>query len=142
MEHKVTVVAAVIERAGRILVCQRGPRDSHPLKWEFPGGKVRPGEHPREALRRELREELGVEADIGEELARTEWRYPGMEPIELVFYRARLRRGEPQNRVFAGIRWERLEDLAALDFLEADRDFVRRLASWQGSRWRSSTQLS
>lgn len=129
MQPAVLVVAAVIERDGRILVCQRAASDSHPLKWEFPGGKVRPGEHPREALRRELREELGIEAEIAEELARYEWRYVGKPPIELVFYRARLRAGEPQNRVFAEIRWERPERLHALDFLEADRDFIRRLVS-------------
>ncbi len=129
MPTELLVVAAVIEREGRILVCQRAENDSHPLKWEFPGGKVRPGEHPREALHRELLEELGVEAEIGEELARYRWQYPGKQPIELLFYRARLREGEPQNRVFAEIRWEEPRRLAALDFLEADKDFVRRLVS-------------
>ena len=59
------VVAAVIERDGQILIGQRKARGRHGLKWEFPGGKVEPGEEPRAALARELREELAIEAVIG-----------------------------------------------------------------------------
>jgi len=127
------VVAAIIERDGRILICRRSSRDSHPLKWEFPGGKVRPDEDPRAALRRELLEELGVDAEIGEEIARCQWRYQGAPPLLLIFYRARMTTGEPVNRVFAEIRWELPERLPDHDFLEADRELVRRLAAGRQS---------
>ncbi|MGB9605590.1 MAG: (deoxy)nucleoside triphosphate pyrophosphohydrolase [Bryobacteraceae bacterium] len=128
VKTSVTVVAAVIKQQGRILICQRSARDSHPLKWEFPGGKMRPGETPRQALARELDEELGIRAEIGEELARYRWQYPGAAPIELIFYSARVAEGEPVNRVFAQILWETPDRLAAHDFLDADREFVGELA--------------
>jgi 8-oxo-dGTP diphosphatase len=128
METPLTVVAAVIERDGRILICRRSSHDSHPLKWEFPGGKVRPGEDPASALRRELVEELGVHAEVGDEIARCEWRYAEGPPLLLIFYRARIVAGEPVNRVFAEIRWELPERLPDHDFLEADRELVRQLA--------------
>lgn len=129
MQAAISVVAAVIERDGRILICRRAARDSHPLKWEFPGGKVRTGETPQAALIRELYEELGVRAEICEELARYRWQYPGAGPIELIFYRAELLEGEPVNRVFAEILWELPERLPTHDFLEADRKFIRELAA-------------
>jgi 8-oxo-dGTP diphosphatase len=62
------VVAAVIERDGLVLICQRKRGGRHPLKWEFPGGKIESGEDPKTALERELREELGIAARIGEQL--------------------------------------------------------------------------
>jgi 8-oxo-dGTP diphosphatase len=63
------VVAAVIEKDGKLLVCQRTRHQTMPLKWEFPGGKIEEGEQPRDALRRELEEELGIHAQVGEEIA-------------------------------------------------------------------------
>ena len=75
------VVAAILEREGRILVCQRTAQQSHPLKWEFPGGKVEPGELPAQALERELEEELGITAARSEEITRYEFTYPGKNPI-------------------------------------------------------------
>ena len=72
-----TVVAAVIERDGRILICQRRRGQAHELKWEFPGGKLEPGESPEVALRRELREELAIDAAPETEITRYEYAYPG-----------------------------------------------------------------
>lgn len=125
MSQPEVVVAAVIEREGRLLICRRGPHGAHPLKWEFPGGKVEAGESPQDALRRELAEELGVTAEIGEELARYAYQYPGREPIVLAFYRVRSIQGEPQLGSFAEIRWERPEALAHYDLLEADRELLK-----------------
>jgi len=122
------VVAALIERDGKILVCQRRAGDRFEFKWEFPGGKVEPEEEPRAALRRELREELSIEAKIGEEIARYEYEYPGKKPILLIFYRVDSYDGEPLNQVFASMQWTVARDLPALDFLDGDIDFVRRLA--------------
>jgi 8-oxo-dGTP diphosphatase len=123
-----TVVAAIIERDRRILICQRRPDHAHPMKWEFPGGKVEPGELPADALRRELDEELAIDAVIGPELTRYEYAYPGKQPILLIFYRVSDFAGEPRNRVFQQIRWEAPTNLRDYDFLEGDVDFVRRLS--------------
>jgi 8-oxo-dGTP diphosphatase len=123
------VVAAIIERDGRILIGRRKPDQSHPLQWEFPGGKVEPGETPEEALARELAEELAVLKVQGREMARQEFTYPGKDPIELIFYRVESFTGEPKNRVFHEMRWERRSALGALDFVEGDREFLRRFAA-------------
>lgn len=124
------VVAAVIVREGRILACQRSRRDSFALKWEFPGGKVRKGETPDAALERELREELGVAARIGEELFQTRHKYPQMrEEIELRFFPAELEGATIVNRVFENIEWIEPAALPAKDFLEADRELISKLAS-------------
>jgi len=125
---KRTVVAALIWRQGELLICQRRKEDAFPGKWEFPGGKIEPGEAPRAALRRELLEELGIEADVGEEVWRTEHQYPGYSPVELIFCRVDEYRGEPENRAFQQIRWVQPRDLSQYNFLEADRPLIRKLA--------------
>jgi 8-oxo-dGTP diphosphatase len=121
-----TVVAALIEREGRLLIAQRRPDGQHPLKWEFPGGKVEPEETPEAALARELEEELTIRARIGREITRYEYQYPGRPPILLIFYRAADFEGEPCNLVFEQIRWESPQRLGEYDFLEGDADFIRR----------------
>ncbi len=122
------VVAAVIERDGRVLICQRkGGR--HALKWEFPGGKVERGEEARDALVRELREELAVEAHAGEELHRSEFRYGNGPLLRLRFFRVADFSGEPVNLQFEKIEWVERTKLAGYDFLEGDVEFVKRLAA-------------
>jgi 8-oxo-dGTP diphosphatase len=123
------VVAAIIERDGKVLACQRHENGAHPLKWEFPGGKVEPGETPVQALQRELEEELEIEAQIGPEITRYEYAYAGKAPILLIFYQVTQFRYEPQNRVFHAMRWETKSHLPDYDFLEGDVNFVRRLAT-------------
>ncbi len=122
-----TVVAAVIERGGRILIGQRKNAGQHPLKWEFPGGKVEPGETPEAATVRELDEELAIRARVDRELMRYQYEYPGRPPILLIFYRVVDFEGEPENRDFEQIRWELPERLASYDFLEGDAEFIRSL---------------
>jgi mutator protein MutT len=96
-----TVVAAIIVRNSRLLICQRRGDKTFPLKWEFPGGKVEVGESLTEALRREILEELGVAIEIGREVYRTEYSYAELSaPIELVFYFARIA-GEKNSREFS-----------------------------------------
>ncbi len=128
----VLVVAGVIERDGRILIAQRRRGARHELKWEFPGGKVEPGEEPRAALARELREELAIDAAIGEEMAREQVVYPERTPIDLIFYRVTEFHGEPHNLDFEQIVWAARPDLASFDFLEGDLPFVKNLASGAG----------
>lgn len=120
-----TVVAAIIAREESVLICQRRADQQHAGKWEFPGGKVEPGEEPAAALHRELREELAIEASIGAEVARYEYTYRGRNPIELVFYNVREFRGEPTNLIFAQILWEKIENLPSYDFLEGDVELLR-----------------
>ena len=120
----VQVVAAIFQKDGKILVGQRTPDQSHPLKWEFPGGKVEPGESLEEALARELEEELGVLGAEGELITRYPFAYPGKAPIELIFFRVRDFSGEPQNLIFHDLRWHPRFELAALDFVEGDREFI------------------
>jgi 8-oxo-dGTP diphosphatase len=124
----VEVVAAVIERDGNILIGQRKPRGRHGLKWEFPGGKVEPGENLRTALVRELREELGIEAQIGEEIERYDFSYAAGQLTRLVFFRVTEFSGDPENLDFEQIAWAHPKQLPGYDFLEGDVDFVRRLA--------------
>jgi 8-oxo-dGTP diphosphatase len=123
-----TVVAGVVERDGCVLICQR-KSGRHALKWEFPGGKVEPGEKLQDALARELREELSIEAQIGEEMARYDVRYGDGPAIRLLFYRVTEFTGAPVNHDFECIVWERREKLPEYDFLEGDLEFVRRLAT-------------
>jgi 8-oxo-dGTP diphosphatase len=128
---ELTVVAALILRGSKILVCQRRRDDTHSLQWEFPGGKVEPGEIPQEALARELREELGVEAAIGRELFRTRHGYREVQQeLELIFFQAIINpSAELQNLVFEGFEWAEPSALPDYNFLQADEEFVALLAS-------------
>lgn len=122
----VRVVAAVIRRDGHVFLCQRRASDRHPLKWEFPGGKIEPGESVEDCLRRELREELGVEADAGARLWSTQHDY-GDLCVDLVFVAVDHIDREPSNLCFADIRWVPLESLATYDLLDADVEMAARL---------------
>jgi 8-oxo-dGTP diphosphatase len=124
------VVAALIESEGRVLVCQRRRGDRFALLWEFPGGKVEPGEELSAALARELNEELGVEAPVGPEVYRTSFQYREMQnSTEIVFFAAAARPEQVQNLAFEQIEWRAPQTLAELEFLPADRDLVGLLAS-------------
>ena len=125
----IQVVAAIIEREGRILIGQRQPEQSHPLLWEFPGGKVEPGESPEQALTRELDEELAIRGARGEEILRYDYEYPGKPAITLIFFRVTAYEGDPQNLIYREMRWEARARLAAFDFVAGDRRFL----DWFGS---------
>ena len=122
------VSAGIIYRNGKVLVGQRRGVDRHPFKWEFPGGKVEPGETPQQALVRELREELQIEATVGTELARYEHEYPGGSRVHLLFFSIPKFVGEPTGQIFEQIQWIELVALPQLDFLDGDLDFIKRLA--------------
>ncbi|HXZ39640.1 MAG TPA: (deoxy)nucleoside triphosphate pyrophosphohydrolase [Terriglobales bacterium] len=122
------VVAALIMKDRKVLVCQRTRHQTMPLKWEFPGGKIEEGEQPRDALHRELDEELGIDAKIGEEVARIHHEYKGGSSVELRFYVVQQYKGEIENRIFRDVRWSSRSELLSFDFLEADLSLVRDLA--------------
>ena len=123
------VVAALIVEDGKLLVCQRTRHQTMPLKWEFPGGKIEEGEQPRDALRRELDEELGIQATIGDELARIQHEYPNGGMVELRFYVVRQYQGKLENLIFRDMQWSEPKDLPKFDFLEADLALVKDLAA-------------
>jgi 8-oxo-dGTP diphosphatase len=122
------VVAGLILQEGKLLVCQRTRHQTMPLKWEFPGGKIEEGEQPRDALRRELEEELGILATVGDEVARIQHEYPNGGMVELRFYIVRDYRGELENRIFRDMQWVAPQELPAFDFLEADLTLVKDLS--------------
>jgi 8-oxo-dGTP diphosphatase len=123
-----TVVAGLIQHANTLLICQRRRGAAFELKWEFPGGKVEPGETPAEGLRRELREELGIDAEIGAERYRTRHHYAGKYIVELIFYDVLTFRGTPQNHAFEQIRWVDSVSLPTFDFLEGDAELIQWLS--------------
>ena len=114
------VVAAVIRDGDRILACRRGPGKDAAGRWEFPGGKVEPGETPEAALARELGEELGVDARIGRLVDRTVT-VAGGRAIDLACYAATLTGGRPAGSTdHDELRWVRPEELRTLDWADAD----------------------
>ena len=121
------VTAGILVEQGRILICQRRAGARFGLKWEFPGGKVETGESPETCLRRELSEELCVEAEVGPEIYRTQHRYADGLAVRLLFFRVLRYTGTLTNRVFERIEWAHVTDLSHFDFLEADRGLVERM---------------
>lgn len=123
----ILVTAGILLRGQDVLICQRHHSDPYGLQWEFPGGKVQDGEGLDSSLRRELEEELGIDAKVGEEVYRLRHRYPDRY-VEVIFFRVRSFQGEPSNRVFEAIEWAPRGNLTQYNFLQADRDLVKRLA--------------
>ena len=123
----ILVVAAIIRRDETILLTRRPPDAHLPNLWEFPGGKVEPGESLIEALRRELLEELGVHAEVRDEYYATIHHYPG-KTIDLHFFNCTIIDGEPRAIEVAEFRWVKSADLRAYEFPKADLELVERLA--------------
>ncbi len=122
----IEVVAAVIERGGRILIARR-PRSLHLAGlWEFPGGKPKPGETPQQALRREIAEELGAAVTVGELLETVEWAYPDKR-VRLSFYRCAIV-GEPRPLEGQEIAWVMPAELDRYQFPPADASLIGRLS--------------
>jgi len=122
------VVAAVIRRGGRLLVTRRPDRGERRGQWEFPGGKLEPGEGEPAALVREIREELGCSLSVGPLLLRHRHDYPDLA-VELAFYECQLGAGEePSCLGVAALDWAEPGALAGYDFLEADRAVLPALA--------------
>lgn len=123
------VAAALILRGDQVLICQRKAGSPMGLKWEFPGGKIEAGETPEQALRRELDEELGIQAEVGTRIAHVRHAYRSGGAVDLQFFAVHSFAGELTNNIFEDVRWAALKDLPGYDFLAADRDLVRDLAA-------------
>jgi len=123
------VVAGLIVRGDKVLICQRTKHQPLPLKWEFPGGKIEPDEQPTAALYRELEEELGILAEIGSKIATICHNYGNGAAVELHFYLVEKFEGAIENRIFRDVRWVSRAELPIYDFLEADIALVRDIAS-------------
>ena len=127
------MVAALILRkvqdSREVLVCQRRPDQPMGSKWEFPGGKVENGETAEVALARELNEELGIEATVGQRLTTIRHNYRNGSIIEIQFFRVDNFAGPLENRIFQDMRWTSLGDLPSFDFLAADLNLIRDLAA-------------
>jgi len=127
----ITVVAAVIERGDRrLLIGQRRRNDTSPLKWEFPGGKVREGESPKIALARELQEELAVTLVKSTEIGRVRHRYAETsDELEIRFFAAAIAETNLVPRTFERIAWVLPKELGDYDFLAANRELIAQLAT-------------
>jgi mutator protein MutT len=123
---KLRVVAGVAFRGGRMLVAKRLAGKPYPLLWEFPGGKVEEGEEDRDALRREVREELGVEARVGSEIGSCVHEYPE-KIVNLRFFHIESFSGRPRPIGVAELRWVSPAEAEQLPFLEGDRGFLAKL---------------
>jgi len=127
----IVVVAGVIERSDRrFLIGQRRSWDTSPLKWEFPGGKVRDGESLEQALRRELREEIGATLVKSREIGCVRRRYAATdEELEIHFFAARIEEAQIQPTAFEQVAWVLPKELAQYDFLGANRELIAQLAT-------------
>jgi 8-oxo-dGTP diphosphatase len=127
------VVAALILRGygaeREVLICQRRPDQPMGLKWEFPGGKIEADETAEAALVRELQEELGIEARVGKHIVTLRHTYRNGSAIEIQFFQVLEFTGEIVNRIFRTMQWAPFSRLPEFDFLAADLNLIRDLAS-------------
>ena len=122
----IKVVAAIMEKDGRYLLCRRGPGGNCAFLWEFPGGKIEPGETPEEAIIREIREELCVETETSGIFDEYPFSYPDKD-IYFYFIRAKIVSGEINPLFHCEIRWLLPEELDSLDYCPADLSTVKKL---------------
>ena len=127
MRQRKLVVAGLIIRDGRVLITQRRAEQPLPLAWEFPGGKIEPGESPEIALARELREEIGIEVEIGRVWDVLFHAYPEYDVYMLVYRCAPRPAQEPTCVEVADLAWCRPDELSGYDILPADVPLIARL---------------
>lgn len=120
------VVAALIWRQGRFLICQRPAHKKRGLQWEFAGGKVEPGETKEQALARECMEELAVMVSVGDAFADVTHVYPDLS-IHLTLFHAAIAAGEPQRLEHNALRWIRPDEIPQYEFCPADQPLLDRI---------------
>jgi len=128
MVKMIDVTAAILVKDGKILIAKRKNTDKIPNKWEFPGGKIKSDETPETCLKREIREEFGVDITVGNYLGESVYHYDH-GAIRLWAYRAYWQRGHFILKEHADFNWVSLNQLHEFDFTPADLPFVKRLIS-------------
>lgn len=126
----IDVTAAVLIENGRVLIARRRPGASQAGLWEFPGGKMRPGESPAQCLKREIREELGIEIVVGEFFGESVYAYED-QTVRLLAYRVRVESGELSANDHAELLWAAMADLGRYRFCPADVPLVEKLQKRQ-----------
>ena len=129
MKNKtISVVGGIILEKNKLLICQRRPYDDHPLKWEFPGGKVKSQEKPNVALERELKEELKIEVLKSQFLHDYIFEYKKLnKKIHLHFYLIHKFIQKVQNTVHNELKWIEIKQLSDYDFLEGDHTIIKKI---------------
>jgi 8-oxo-dGTP diphosphatase len=126
----IDVTAAILVKDGKVLIAKRKPDDQQPDKWEFPGGKIEAGESARRCLKREMREEFGIDVRVGKFLGESIYDYPHAS-IRLLAYLAEWQAGNLALKDHADFAWAQCDRLDEFDFAPADLPFVRKLVSGQ-----------
>ena len=124
--RSIKVTGAIIQKDNKFLIGRRGPNEKSPGLWEFPGGKIENGESPQECIKRELKEELNIDADIGELYSRYKYDYPHIS-YELFFFKVVRYSGEMSISVHDKLRWEKLENFNKYKFLPGDGPVIEAL---------------
>jgi 8-oxo-dGTP diphosphatase len=127
----ISVIAGLIFRNQRVLICQRRHDAAFALKWEFPGGKIEDRESEADALRRELKEELAIDVRESDFVSGYTYSYEDGPTVFLRFHWVKSFQGEPQNLVFEQISWVTPGDLVNLDFLEGNRRLIMQIIERQ-----------
>ena len=123
----IKVAVGILRRDGKILACQRKKGARYEFKWEFPGGKLEPGESVEQCLARELREELSISAPSIRRVEVQSTKYEDGGTFEVAYCDVAAFEGEPINKVFEQIRWVSLQELRTLDILEGNREIIARM---------------
>ena len=123
------VAVGILRKEGKILACQRKKGSRYELKWEFPGGKLEPGETPLQCLQRELHEELSITVDTVQGIEFESAYYEDGGMFDVAYCHISKFSGDPKNNVFETIRWVHPEELKKLDILEGNRAFIEKLTS-------------
>ena len=129
MENKnLLVVGGLIVKKNKILICQRSSDNDHPLKWEFPGGKVKTQEEPKQALKRELNEELKITIEHPIYLCDYMFEYQDLgKKVSLFFFLINEYSGEISNSVHNQLKWIEIKQLSDYDFLEGDHEIIKKI---------------
>ena len=122
----IEVVAALLRREDKFLICQRQEDKARPLLWEFPGGKVEDGESKQQALVRECMEELSIIVDVGEIYMQVIHEYPDIK-IRLTLFEAAIKTGQLTKNEHKALAWIRREDIPFYEFCPADIDIIKKL---------------
>ena len=123
----IKVVAGLIFRRNKILICQRNKNSAYPLKWEFPGGKIEKNETSKETLQRELFEELSIKVEVGKKFFSQKWNYKNSGSFSVDFFIIENINGKIKNNIFNQIKWVKIFELKRYNHLEGNADVIEKI---------------